>query len=199
MLRYRRVTVDAVEGGTVTVDAILRDSGRGMSWRPFGKREREGPFGENPKEYQEDYEKWMCRYLPWTSLRIRDCEGDWHTVWVNVDTGFNGDLSLPPGWVSRLGLRLPNECEIETVNGPLPAQSGEVEVIWKGKRRLIESIRRNCGAPPLIGMKLLKGNSITIDFQGPAGRDIYVDIKPIPESGSSMERFLRSFATRLRS
>ncbi len=192
MLKFRRVTVDVMEEGRVTVDTLPPESCRGMRSRQFGKRKRQGPFRKDP----EDYAGWIYRNLPWTSLQIRDSEGDWYTIRVNVDTGSSGELSLPPSWVSRLGLKLPNECEIETVNGRLPVHTGEVEVFWKGKRHSIECIRRNDGAPPLIGMKLLEGNRITIDFGDYGGTNVDVDIKPIPRIRPYMGGFLRSLADR---
>ena len=132
MLKFRRVTVEVVEGGLATVETNPAKSARSVGWRQFGNRKRPRPFRENP----EDYEEWMYRNLPWTSLQIRDGEGDWHTIWVNVDTGSSEELSLPPSWVSRLGLHLPNESQMETVNGPLAGHSGKVEIIklsWKGR------------------------------------------------------------------
>ena len=196
MLRYRRVTVDVVKGGTVTVDSIPRDSGRGVSWRPFGKRKRERTFGENAEVYQAEYSEWTPRDMPWTSLQIQYGERDWHTVRVNIDTGFSGELSLPSSWISRLGVRLPNESRIETAKGLVPEQSGETEVIWRGQRRRVECSHWDDDVPPLIGMKLLQGHRITIDFEGPAGTDIPIEIKPIPEYGSFKGKFLRSLAER---
>ena len=140
----------------------------------------------------------MYRNLPRTSLQIRDGEGDWHTIWVNVDTGSSEELGLPSSWVSRLGLRLPNESQMETVNGPLAGHSGKFEIIMEGERHCIECFSRNDGAPPLIGMKLLEGNRITIDFEDFAGTNVDVEIKPIPQSRPYMGGYLRSLADRFR-
>lgn len=192
MLKFRRVTVDVVEGGPATVETFIPKSGRGMGRRQLGKRKRPRPFRENP----EDYEEWMYRNLPWTGLQIQDGEGYWHAIWVNVDTGSSEELSLPPKWVSRLGLHLPNGSQMETVNGPLAGHSGKVEIIMKGERRCIECFSRNDGAPPLIGMKLLEGSRITMDFEDFAGANVDVEIKPIPRSRPYVGGFLRSLADR---
>ncbi len=53
MLKFRRVTVDVMEGGPVTVDTFCPDSGRGTGWRLLGNRKRQRPFGEAPEEYGE--------------------------------------------------------------------------------------------------------------------------------------------------
>ena len=192
MLKFRRVTVDVVEGGLATVETFIPKSGHGMGRRQFGKRQRPRPFRENPEEYLD----WMNYLLPWTSLQIRDGEGDWHTIWVNVDTGSSEELSLPPSWVSKFGLRLPDESRIETVNGPLAGHSGKVEIIMGGERRCIECFSRNDGAPPLIGMKLLEGNRVTMDFEDFAGTNVDVEIKPIPKSRPYIGGFFRSIADR---
>ena len=194
ILKFHRVTVDVVEGGLATVETCPRSPA--AAWAGANS---EIANAQDPSEKTRKTMRSGCtETFRGPAFRFGDGEGDWHTIWVNVDTGSSEELSLPSSWVSRLGLRLPNESQMETVNGPLAGHSGKVEIIMEGERHCTECFSRNDGAPPLIGMKLLEGNRITIDFEDFAGTNEDVEIKPIPKSRPYMGGFLRSLADRLR-
>ncbi len=162
LLMYRVVTVDVMKGGTATVDsAPLRLKHRRTLWR-LGRRKRQLPSTEN----EDEYYKWSNNNLPWTNLPVQDREGKWHIVWVNVDTGNDGELSLPTSWVTRLGLTLPKESEMRTADGIKAVKYGKVKVKWRRKEKPVEC-RHVEDRPPLIGMKLLEGTKVTMNFTYP--------------------------------
>ena len=192
LLRYKRVTIDATKDGTVTVDTTPTPS-RGLlpRWRS-DKAKRQRPLFDAPEEYL----KWSTCNLPWTNIQVQDSKGGWQTIWVNIDTGYTGELSLPSEWVAKLGLRLPNQCLLQTVRGTILADCGDVEVRWRGKRRRIDCIHRPDDSPPLIGMKLLEGNRITLDFDLPWPA---VELRPLPRQSKSVARLFDSLGGWLRS
>ena len=183
LLLNRRITIDVVRNGAVEIDWIPAptslDRIRSLIRKP--KRQRPSP------EYI-----WQ---LPWVDMAIKDSEGRWQPFSANVDTGDSGQLSLPPSYVERFGLRLPGECRVNTPDGPFDTSCGEVEICWQGSPCTVQCIERQDINPPLIGMKLLRGNRITIDFDYLPS---VVEIAPIPRSASSNKNFLQSSKDRLR-
>ena len=155
LLLYHVVMLDVVEGGTVTVDnAPTCAERRGFRWR-LGGRKHQQPSMENFEEYM----RWFTRNVPWTNLPVQDSQGRWWSVWVKVDTGSNGELTLPTSWVDKLGLTLPETSTIQTPNGLKYVNQGKAQVKWQGEETLVDCLRRD-DVLPLIGMKLLKGNRI---------------------------------------
>ena len=190
-LKHYRVTVDAIEGGIITIDSGLSLCRKGIwGWRPRGR----GP--QIPcEEFPEDYRKWSNLYLSWTGLKVQDSAGEWHSILANVDTGNFTGLSLPTAWVTKLGLRLPGKVKINTKEGSIVVDKGEVQVIWQGKERPVECIHQD-DYPPIIGMKLLKGYKVTMDFNMPRTA---AEIRPLLRPISSLGNFFDSLAHRLRS
>ena len=167
LLWNRRLTIDVVENGAVVLDCIPALSPLAHFRSQFRKRERQYPL--------LDY-RWN---LPWVNVIVNDSQGRRRCFSANVDTGDSGELSLPPSKVEELGLDLPDICLITTPDGEFQTTCGEAEMIWQGNPLTVECIQRSEENPPLIGMKLLYGNRITIDFDclAPAVR-----IDPIRQS-----------------
>ena len=191
LLRYRRVTIDAIEGGSVIVDTGPAPSRGHLARWMSRKLDRQRPLFDDLDEYL----RWSMSNLPWTNLRVRDRNGGWQAIWVNVDTGYTGELSLPTKWVNRLGLRLPDRCQLHTVRGTIPTECGDVEVDWRGEKRYIDCTHRPDDSPPLIGMKLLEGKRITIEFENEWPT---VEIRPIPPPPGSIQTIVGSLRGRLR-
>ena len=151
LLLNRRITIDVVRNGAVEIDQIpsptLLDRIRSL----ILKHERQRPS----LEYV-----WQ---LPWIDVSIRDSRGRWRHFSANVDTGNSEQLSLPPSYVERFRLRLPDKCRLNTPDGPINASCGEVEIFWQGSPCTVQCIQHQQEKPPLIGTKLLSGNRITID------------------------------------
>lgn len=185
LLQGRRITMDVVKNGTVNIDWIPAPTRLARIRSLIRRPERQLPS----LEYV-----WK---LPWVDVAIRDSEGRCQTLSANVDTGCSEQLSLSPSYVERFGFRLLDECRVITAGGTVDVNCGEVGMFWQGGLRTVECVQRQEGHPPLIGMKLLCGNRITIEFDfdylAPA-----VAIAPIPRSASSNKGFLQSFTDRLR-
>ncbi len=153
LLLDRRITIDVVRNGPVEIDQIPPPTFLDRIRCLILKHERQRPslkYG------------WQ---LPWIDVAIRDSKGKWRCFSANVDTGNSEQLSLPPSYVERFGLRLPDKCWVNTSDGPINASCGEVEMFWQGSPCTVQCIQHQQGKPPLIGMKLLSGNRITIDVE----------------------------------
>ena len=189
LLKWRRLTIDAIEGGAVAVTSIPPQRSRhAFRWRSSRTSTR-GPFLDDLEEYW----RWAGGYIPWTEIQIQDSDGRFNCKWVNADTGNNQELNLPVRMVDRLGLKATGRSRINTPDGLVELEQGEVEVIWLGKRHQVRCVHWPNDRPPHIGMKLLKGNRITVDFDD----DMPIaDIRPIPRPDRSVREFLGSLGDR---
>ena len=183
LLTTSRVTIDVVEKGLVEIDRIPYPTFLDSIRSSFRKSEPQ----LRPFNYPLD--------LPWTSLKIEDCEGEWQILTVNVDTGSDGELSLPPYLVDSLGLWLPGVRRLNTPDGPEDASCGKARIFRQGEPepQTVECIRREGNHPPLIGMKLFRGKRITFDIDGSAP---VVKVGPIPEP--TFKHRLQQLRARLR-
>ena len=117
LLRNRRITVDVRRNGPVIIEKM---SARGLT---------------TPIRSLARIPKWLCRWkLPWINAAIQDSKGRWKVISVNVDTGDNGELSLPPSYVERFGIRLSGKSGKNTPEGPREYDCGEAEICWEGSR-----------------------------------------------------------------
>jgi clan AA aspartic protease len=79
-----------------------------------------------------------------------------------IDTGFNGDLILPPEAISELGLKLQGYQKAVLGDGTTSQfQVYATTVIWDGSRRLVEVNAATSGV--LIGMGLLEGYKLEVN------------------------------------
>ena len=89
-------------------------------------------------------------------------DGEIHTIEAILDTGFEGDLTLPADVVHRLGLPLFDEFILNLADGSSARVLGyEGQVILHGRRRNVLVLES--GGEALVGMNLLWRNRITID------------------------------------
>lgn len=191
LLSYQFLTVDVVQGGSVTIErADSRPEPRRMPW----SRERRLCLWPSSIYNDEEYELWSHFNFPWTTLQVQDRKGGWRNLWVTVDTGDNGELSLPASCLNRLGLTLPRQSEIETVQGRETVKVGDAVVKWQGKDKPVKCRLRK-DKPPLVGMKLLRGHRINMDFFYPGSP---VEIGRIPRSARSEKGLVASLVDRLR-
>ena len=86
------------------------------------------------------------------------------TVAAILDTGFNGELSLPIGVAMQLGLELRDIITVELANGSF---SDELvfagSIIDEGQEREI-SITLTRSQDALLGTELLRGRCVVLDF-----------------------------------
>ena len=182
LLLNRRITIDVIENGAVEID-----------WIPSPTRlERFRNLIHRPKQrrFSSDYPT-ILTSLPWAEVTIKDSEGRRHTLWANVDSGNNGELTLPCSEVERFGYRLLERCWVDTMDGIVDASCGEVEMIWQGKSRAVQCIQRSDVDRPIIGMKLLSGNRMTVDFDGlaPIAKIAHIHRSALPKFNCLWERF----------
>jgi clan AA aspartic protease len=79
-----------------------------------------------------------------------------------IDTGFNGDLILPPEAISELGLKLQGYQKAVLGDGTISQfQVYAATVIWDGSRKLVEVNAATSGV--LIGMGLLEGYKLEVN------------------------------------
>jgi clan AA aspartic protease len=79
-----------------------------------------------------------------------------------IDTGFNGDLILPPEAISELGLKLQGYQKAVLGDGTISQfQVYAATVLWDGSRRLVEVNAATSGV--LIGMGLLEGYKLEVN------------------------------------
>ena len=155
LLLSKRIVIDVEEDGLVEIDWIPRPIRPTLPTRLLG-------LIRKPKRKRPSCEyRWK---LPWVNLKVRDSTGEWQPLTVNVDTGDDGELSLPPSLVERFGLKLPYKCRVNTPCGPLDTCCGKVKIFWEGNPCTVQCVQLQEKNPPLIGMNLLRGKRITIDL-----------------------------------
>ena len=82
-----------------------------------------------------------------------------------IDTAFNGELVIPKSMIQSASLRQTSGCLSRLADGKtvtLPVF--ECEIDWMGTRQLVEIVA-NDGELPLIGVGLLIGCKLTIDYR----------------------------------
>ena len=108
------------------------------------------------------------------ATEIMDGAGNWTTIDVAIDTGFNGQLALPDRYVRQLGLTLDqNQRATPAIGQTRVVSSGYTYLLWDGLPMDVRVIQ--AGANPLLGMEFLWNHRITID----AITDGAVNITPL--------------------
>lgn len=96
------------------------------------------------------------------TLDVADGNGVFVPLEVVLDTGFNGDLSLPAQVIRSLGLTYRGRITCTLATGEEAALSNYDGVaLWHGQPRDVAVIET--GGEALLGMALLMGSRITID------------------------------------
>ena len=86
-----------------------------------------------------------------------------HTVDGVIDTGFSGDLTLPPAVIATLGLTwLGREPGILADGSTDLFEVYSAIVLWDGQQRSIEVEAAN--TQPLVGMNLLRRHSLHMEI-----------------------------------
>ena len=100
-------------------------------------------------------------------VEISNGDGAFQPVAALLDTGFGGDLTLPPDAVERLGLKHIDRLPLILAGGQqMDASVHRGFVKWFGRTRMIHVIAAE--GQPLLGMTLLAGCKITI-YARPGG------------------------------
>jgi clan AA aspartic protease len=98
-------------------------------------------------------------------LKIRSTENDAESeISAWVDTAFNGELVMPASIIEAAGLKQSGGIRASLADGgEVTLETFACEVNWFGEDKLIEVIA-NDGAVPLLGVQLLIGHRLTVDY-----------------------------------
>jgi clan AA aspartic protease len=105
-------------------------------------------------------------------LLVRGDDGQAHQVEAVIDTGFSGDLTLPPSLVESLGLQWLCRQEGVLADGQLHTfDVYAATIVWGDKERTVEV--ESADIEPLVGMSLLAGNQLFINVR--PGGDVKIE------------------------
>lgn len=101
---------------------------------------------------------------PSISLLLIDEDGQEWPIEAHVDTGFSGELTLPAAAIERLGLGSSGFATYRLGDGSLlPFDSYDANIRWADDVRHVTAlVSENF---PLIGVGLLWGNNLSVDFR----------------------------------
>jgi clan AA aspartic protease len=103
-------------------------------------------------------------HSPYIEVAIIGNRGQVDTVAL-LDTGFDGDLSLPMEIGVALGLELWDMVETELADGTVILELTYIAYIdWEGEFKMV-SVTLTRSDEALIGTRLLEGKSVNIDFR----------------------------------
>ena len=112
------------------------------------------------------------RFQPIIAVEIADGDGEYHPVEALMDTGFSGQLTLPPDEVARLGLTYVDRTPLTLAGDQqLHASVHEGLVRWLGQPVRAYVIAMD--GPPLLGMSMLENCEVT--FRAQTGGEILIE------------------------
>lgn len=100
----------------------------------------------------------------WVPIKISGYHGS-KDIWFRIDTGFDGELSLPVQLAIPLGLALVGESEYSIAGGGKYTPFKFVASIQWGSLNKLASIDVDKGETPLLGMSLLIDHTLFVDFK----------------------------------
>ena len=109
------------------------------------------------------------------SLTVRGSHGPDQAVQAVIDTGFDGDLTLPTSLVHALGLPYYSRTIATLADGSfVPLRIFRATVVWDGQDRTAYVLEADGG--PLLGMGMLYGSRVTLDVVD--GGDVIIEGLP---------------------
>ena len=100
----------------------------------------------------------------WVPVEIRDNNGQFQTIEVVVDTGFNGYLALPTAMISRLGLEPGIPINVTLGTGTREQVNTRIGQVLLHENLYPVSVLESEGNP-LLGMQLLVGSQLNIQVR----------------------------------
>ncbi len=112
---------------------------------------------------------------PRITLRVRDASGRDRPIEAVIDTGFTGEITLPPEAVESLSLGFQGDGTGTLADGSVESfEIYRAVLLWHGVPRL--SLAYAVPGEPLIGMGLLRDSELRVEAV-PNGR---VEIEDLP-------------------
>lgn len=109
---------------------------------------------------------------PMVAVSVVDDNGHRWRQEVIVDTGFNGDLTLPRDIIQEMGLRLYGLSEVTLADGQINLYYHyEATVLWEGVIRPVYVMESEDQL--LLGTGLVEGRTLTVQMW--AGGDVIID------------------------
>ena len=111
----------------------------------------------------------------WLAVDLLAVGGQYLSVEVVLDTGFNGGLALPASVIPQLDL-VPRSSRYTylAVGGEVELSAWRGTVFWNGRARFVEIVETD--SEPLLGMELLLGSHVAIEVR--EGGAVTVDALP---------------------
>lgn len=101
---------------------------------------------------------------PTIDVVLIDRNGQRRDVEAHLDTGFTGDLTLPYSAIEQLGLPFIAITSFRTATGTMTEfNTYDGTIVWHGQEQEINVLESNVF--PLIGVGLLWGNHLSVDFR----------------------------------
>ncbi|MDD5291323.1 MAG: hypothetical protein PHZ04_04410 [Patescibacteria group bacterium] len=100
----------------------------------------------------------------WVKLKLAGYHGS-KEIYFLIDTGFDGELSLPVSLAIPLGLALVGESEYKIAGGTSYNPLKFVASIQWGSQNKLASVDVDKGDTPLLGMRLLTNYTLFVNFK----------------------------------
>ena len=101
---------------------------------------------------------------PVVAIDVGNGRGGFQSLSFIVDTGFTGELSMPPDVIRRLALPYADQARVTLADArELWTRNYSGIALWHGRRREVRVIEMD--GNPLLGMSLLWGSSLTVSTQ----------------------------------
>ena len=110
--------------------------------------------------------------FPTINVQVLDRESNAHLISGVIDTGFTGDIMLPPRIIQMIKPYYDGDVMTELADGSTISTDAYIgNLLWHGVRKEIEIIESD--GYPLIGMNLLRGS--TVNIQTVAGGAVHIN------------------------
>lgn len=110
--------------------------------------------------------------FPTINVQVLDRESNAHLISGVIDTGFTGDIMLPPRIIQMIKPYYDGDVMTELADGSTISTDVYIgNLLWHGVRKEIEIIEAD--GYPLIGMNHLRGS--TVNIQTVAGGAVHIN------------------------
>ncbi len=104
------------------------------------------------------------RRRAWIPLEMSNGSGRFRPVVFVVDTGFDGELTLPLEMIGQLGLAPVSSTMVTLATGTRElVNTWAGYILWHGRHRYVEVLETR--GNPLMGTRLLEGSQLTVQMR----------------------------------